>query len=1135
MTQPRLDQLSASDLPCRFGRYVLKSILGEGGMARVFAAELHGPSGFRKQVAIKVIKSKLLEQEDADGAAAFIREARLGGLLRHPNIVDVYEFGEVESQFFISMEWVRGMTLSQLISSRSKAPQSVVLEIAVGIVAGLHSAHAMRSEGLQAGLVHRDLKPSNVLLAWDGGVKVSDFGIATTQYGELATPGKDASLGRGTPSYMSPEQMMWEPVDGRSDVFSFGLVLTELALGRPLPRRFLYDRYAAGGDRNAPVLSDGLLKELDSHTRGLGAMVQKCLAPDPQRRYRSAAGLLDDLERLRDRIGFHPRLRNWLAAEFAPQWSADHGGQQAEAGVLNLPDEQVKSKRRTFDVSMGVPKPTGAASPLDSFVGRSDELASLDDLFREGARLVTIKGTGGAGKTRLAWRFSDVRREEGRLRRCFVDLTEARSPMGIVHATAIAMKVPLGGADFEGLMTQLGHAMSARGDTLIILDNFEQLVAHGPQTIGRWLEMAPDAQFLVTSREPLRIRGERVVGLDPLPEAEGVALFQIRAASAGASLGDTSATRQEIREIVQQLDGLPLAIELAAARARVLAPRQILERLSQRFKLLNQGARGDSKRQISLVGLMDWSWELLEPWEKAALSQLSVFRDGFFVEAAEAVLDLSAWPDAPWSLDVVASLLDKSLLHAREVRGRTRFGMYVSIQQYAAEKMGSDSEVVRRRHAAHYASFGREAFVDLLDTHGGVERRRTLLLELENLLAGVSGGLSTASVEEAVGCVLGAVEIFRLHGPFSDGIALLEQVEADLHQPVGLTSHGRLTLNRALLLELSGRPADASSHYNQALAIFEEIGDRRSSAQIFVRLASLAQHRGKTIEALKYLRDALGIVREVRDRRSEGILLGNLANVFRNQGAHADALTHQEQALSIAQEVGDRRYEGVIHGNMANVHQDKGRLEQAQQHFLNAVSIAQEVGDRRGESIILGNLALLYASRGLFEEAWTNFEKSLAISREVGNRRGEGATLGNLGDLMVRRGETLRAERYLRDAVAICDENFSMAAGAFRGSLALICAQQGQVQEALAMLEVGEGQLRGAREVEFGKFLCKKTRVECLGADVEAAARSLQEAEAIWERLGGSPNSDLSMAIGETRQWLVAHAITIPVSSEPAS
>ena len=389
---------------------------------------------------------------------------------------------------------------------------------------------------------------------------------------------------------------------------------------------------------------------------------------------------------------------------------------------------------------------------------------------------------------------------------------------------------------------------------------------------------------------------------------------------------------------------------------------------------------------------------------------------------------------------------------------------------------------------------------------------------------GARGAAVVAHLEE-----VDVVEGLEDHG------RLLEQVGAGLHQPVALNSHGRLTLNRALLLELSGRPADALTYYNQALAIFEEVGDRRSVAQIFIRMASLAQHRGKTIEALKYLRDALEIAREVRDRRSEGILLGNLANVFRNQGAHVDALKHKEQALAIAQEDGDRRYEGVIHGNMANVHQDKGRLDQAQQHFLNAVAIAQEVGDRRGESIILGNLALLYGSRGLFDEAWMNFEKSLAISREVGNRRGEGATLGNLGDLMVRQGETLRAERYLRAAVEICDQNFSMAAGAFRGSLALICAQQGQVEEALAILKVGEGQLRGAREVEFGKFLCKKTRVQCLGAELEAAGQSFQEAAAIWERLGGSPNSDLSVELEQTRKWLAEHGMTIPVSSEPAS
>jgi serine/threonine-protein kinase len=168
MPESQLDLLSSADLPLRLGRYELQSILGEGGMARVFGAELLGPAGFRKLVAVKVIKSEAIKQANSVEVEGFIREARLGGLLKHPNIVDVYELGDTEGQLFIAMELVEGQTLYQLIGGGEKPPAAVVLEIASGIAAGLASAHSLSSEGLPAGLVHRDMKPSNVLVSWEG-------------------------------------------------------------------------------------------------------------------------------------------------------------------------------------------------------------------------------------------------------------------------------------------------------------------------------------------------------------------------------------------------------------------------------------------------------------------------------------------------------------------------------------------------------------------------------------------------------------------------------------------------------------------------------------------------------------------------------------------------------------------------------------------------------------------------------------------------------------------------------------------------------------------------------------------------------------------------------------------------------
>ena len=195
-------------------------------------------------------------------------------------------------------------------------------------------------------------------------------------------------------------------------------------------------------------------------------------------------------------------------------------------------------------------------------------------------------------------------------------------------------------------------------------------------------------------------------------------------------------------------------MELAAARVRVLSPEKLLARLSQRFKLLSGGRRDQAARQATLRGAIDWSWELLKPWEQAALAQCSVFRGGFTLEAAEAVLDLESWEEAPWAMDVVQSLVDQSMLRIREPRpGCERFGLYESIREYASEKLATAGasttpdgrsaagpEVVRAthgRHAEHYAAFGTEEHLESLHVHGGVERQRVLEMEMENLVAAV--------------------------------------------------------------------------------------------------------------------------------------------------------------------------------------------------------------------------------------------------------------------------------------------------------------------------------------------------------------------------------------------------------------
>jgi predicted ATPase/class 3 adenylate cyclase len=376
----------------------------------------------------------------------------------------------------------------------------------------------------------------------------------------------------------------------------------------------------------------------------------------------------------------------------------------------------------------------------DTFVGRARELRSLAARLDAGIRLLTVVGTGGAGKTRLVRRYGWGWMGDWPGGVCFCDLSECRSLDGIWFAVATALDVPLG----KDPAVQLGHAMAGRGRCLVILDNFEQVIEHAGVTVGGWLDRAANTTFLVTSRERLHLNGEALLPLDPLPVAtESVDLFRERAIAQRPDFELNQVNRAAVTEIVRLLDGLPLAIELAAARVAVLPPTQLLGRLKDRFSVLG-GVHGEAARQATLRNAIDWSWSLLAPWEQAALAQCSVFEGGFTLVAAEVALDLSEFPVPISVLDVVQALVDKSLLRSiasvddqRYDVDEPYFGMYVSIREYARQKLhanGTRERAVEDRHGAYFAAFGTDDQLESLSRHMGVRRRRSLTLEIDNLV-----------------------------------------------------------------------------------------------------------------------------------------------------------------------------------------------------------------------------------------------------------------------------------------------------------------------------------------------------------------------------------------------------------------
>lgn len=1021
------DRAGEGDLPLVFGRYTLLRLIGEGGMGRVFEARLEGPSGFRKTVALKVIRVDVAEQSPHI-REAIIKEARVGGLLRHPNVVDVYDFGIHDGHPWVAMELVTGEGLERRIAREAPLETTQALRIAIDVARGLQHVHELQVDGRPAGLVHRDLKPANVLLGQHGEVKISDFGLARAAEGEGITSTGTQSI-RGTPAYMAPEQAKGEPLDGRSDLFALGAMLFEMLAGERLLR-----------GRSVIELMMGLLRLEDrvdelqqrfAHVPALPELVAGCLRANPAERHANAAAFINAARSILGSL-------EWSATEESA--SITGGGTN---GVM------------TVDIGAGEELPAKPSGHIlddpASFVGRADDLQALARMLDDAARLISIVGPGGTGKTRLARRFAASQGASLEGGAWFIDLSEATSVDGICAAAArgLGIQLPAG-----GVVERLGAAIAGRGRCLVVLDNFEQVRDHAPATLAAWLERCPEAVFAVTSRQVLRLSDERAHRLGPLEtpsldagplaaEAlqalaanDAVALFLQRARAVRPGFALTVANGRDVARLVAELDGIPLAIELAAARVRVLSPSKILDRLPQRFDLLTTGWQDATQRQATLRATIDWSWELLEPAEQAALAACSVFRGGFDLEAAEAVIDVDGWSGDPWVVDIVQALQDKSLLRVyepAETPGDLRFDTYLSIREYAAEKLADGGAVrredgtpatgleaaaaIEKRHAAWYARAGSPVELRALGGRLGVRRRRLLTLELENLVAAVRRATAAGMADEAVGAALAAAALLSHSGPLDALVRLLDGVEssADLSDEARL----RLGIEHVDALRATGDVERCDALAARLITLAERLGDPHSGAK--VRTVRARTHMGdlRGFDATGELEAAREAFVAVGDVAGEGMVIGLLGTLRSMEDDFIKARTLLERALVLLKQVGNSSFEVLVLINLGITYKELGlsSLERATLH--EALRLAEEMGFIRGEEVALMNLGVGAQEHGELLEAEQLFQRSIDLNRRVGNDFWLGRSLGNLGDVQRALGRLDEAEQHLREGLRL--------------------------------------------------------------------------------------------------------------------
>lgn len=736
----------------------------------------------------------------------------------------------------------------------------------------------------------------------------------------------------------------------------------------------------------------------------------------------------------------------------------------------------------------------------DSFVGRQESLEILAKKLKAGARLVSVLGMGGVGKTRLVTRFAWTHRADYAGGVWFCDLSQARGVDGILFAVAQGLEVPLGQAN---PVIQLGRAIAGRGSCLVVLDNFEQVAKHAEETLGIWLERAPIARFIVTTREVLGIVGEEILAVPPLDREDAVELFLKRANAALQGSGQGPDDLKAIGQLVKVLDFLPLAIELAAARVRVMPPRTLLARMKDRFDVLLSHA-GRRDRQATLRATFDWSWELLGETEKGALAHLSVFEGGFTLESASAVVGMHPTAGNPSMVDVVQWLVDKSFV--RQIR-EERFDLLESVREYAAqhlrtpgsfERSGPDCEAEARAGHWHYFAS--------IDERNVVANR---CAELSNLIAACRAAAQAGDGPAAIGCLIAAWTALRLTGPYSAGVELAALVE----RTSSLSERDKAWVHWVAgdVLDLLGEVESARLHVERGLRSAKISEDLTSTARLLIVRGSRQGLDGELDGALASLTEACRLGEVLGDDALRTAALIVLGRLMEYQSRFAESRHYYGKALALAAARGDRRTEGGVLGNLGGIHHALGELEHARGHYERALAIASEVGDRRWEGNGHCNLGLLYQEQGRIAEARAQFDLALNTAREVGHVRLEYIVLCNLGILLTGEGRLVEAAQHLDHAVkgAIASSD-RRAEGQARGYLALVLAKQGLIEEARDMAERGEGLLvASADPLSHALLLCDRAEIELLASDPAAAERATQRARRIADEIDCGPDSEL--------------------------
>ncbi|MEV5647394.1 protein kinase [Nocardia sp. NPDC052254] len=916
--------------------------IGHGGFGIVLRCR---QPALERTVAVKVLTAG----PDADNVARFLREQRaMGRLTGHPHIVTVLEVGMVASGLpYLVMPYYDRGSLDERICLHGPLSVDQALRIGSALADALDAAHRL-------GIVHRDVKPANVLITDRGEAVLTDFGIAHVT-GAFETSSGTVT---GSPAFTAPEVLEGGEPTPAADVYSLGATLFCLLTGHAAFERRSGETVVAQflriTSQPVPNLRDGGIPD------DVSQLVETLMNHDPERRPAST-GLAETIERLRSRYG---SARSRSTAPRHP--------------TLDDPHERIPEPPGS---GIGSAPSTGChGSPpleLTSFVDRRSEVVEMKNLLTS-SRLVTLTGPGGVGKTRLALRAFRAAPQRSGERACWVELGSTFDESLLVDVVAAAL-----GIRSETTTDLLGTVTDRlrNQQMLVVLDNCEQIIDQVAALTETLLRTCPDLRILATSREPLGIAGEVILRVSPLaspgPESEasllemprfaGVTLFTDRAAEVLPGFELTEDNKAAVGQICDRLDGLPLAIELAAARTQTMSPEQILQRLGDRFALLTRGHRTAPTRQQALRLCIDWSYDLCTIAEQRAWARVSVFNGGFELDAAEDICgidlaDTESDADSEYVsfFDVLSSLTDKSVLICDRSGSVVRFRMLETIREYGRRKLresGEEAEI-SRRHRDWYQRLVLDAEANWIS-----DRQLRLLSRLEREQANLRTALqsyldqdSTQATTAGLRTAAGLFEFWNLRGLQNEGRSWLDSA-LTRSQP------GQIP-DRVKALQAIGHLAAAQGDFDAATAYLDEqraLVDRRRTPMLQAYLAHseglLALTSGAPADAIAAFEHAITLLDPGETEILTVSTLTHLGWSYEAAGDPERAYDRYQKANTITEARGGSLYRSIALRGMAVALWQQGRHERPRALLAQALRASRSLDSPVMTAFILEALA----------------------------------------------------------------------------------------------------------------------------------------------------------------------------------